>query len=152
MYKILFGLLAGIMLTITCTFVYRTYWLRDYATKPVFTRMVDTAKINYQQSIFQLNVVNANLDEKISSFNKRMDDFLVFGGIIITLLLAVTVSVYLKTETEVSKHFEERFGDYAKKVKEKHDEILTMVTRAQIEFENLQAFKKKLGTDNKNPE
>jgi len=117
MYKILFGILFGVFLTLSVTFLWRTYWLRDYVSNlPKIEKISDTSKIAIQQSIMQIKLSSANFDEKFISINKRLDDFLVFGGIIITLLLAITVSVYLKTESEVNKHFEEKFGDHIKRM------------------------------------
>ena len=91
------------------------------------------------QSFLQIKNAQSNYEEKFSSIGKRLDDFLVFGGVVITLLLAITVSVYLKTESEVDKHMKTRrkeIEDELENNKKLMDEALTeigsLLTSARI--------------------
>ena len=108
MNRLLVGILVGISITLTLTFLHRTYWLRDYVFNPISFEKIDTSKVSMAQSFLQIKNAQSNYEEKFSSIGKRLDDFLVFGGVVITLLLAITVSVYLKTESEVDKHMKTR--------------------------------------------
>ena len=110
--KILFGVLIGVFFTLSISMLYRTYWERDYIIRP--TRTIELSHTDINQTVSELKILNNNFAEKLLSVNKRLDDFLVFGGMIITLLLAIVVSIYLRTESEVEKHFKQNFKDHMK--------------------------------------
>ena len=119
--------------------MHRTYWLRDYVFNPISFEKIDTSKVSMAQSFLQIKNAQSNYEEKFSSIGKRLDDFLVFGGVVITLLLAITVSVYLKTESEVDKHMKTRrkeIEDELENNKKLMDEALTeigsLLTSARI--------------------
>ena len=140
MNKILIGIIIGIFATVAISFLYRTCWLHDYLANPIQIEKSDTTKNALLTAVNQIKSAHANIEEKFSSINKRLDDFLVFGGIIITLLLAVTVSVYLKTETEVNKHFKDNFEKYEKIVVESTNRVQTAAEKV-LAYEELVAAK-----------
>jgi len=102
--KILLGVIIGIAAVISFLIVYRAWGLHNMIQAPVCLGKSDTTKDALIQIVNQLKITNLNYQEKFDSINKRLDDFLLFGGLIITLLLAISVSVYFKTEAEVDKH------------------------------------------------
>jgi hypothetical protein len=151
MNRIFIGMLIGIFLCVAASFMYRTYWLRDYTVQPVSVENIDTTKMAIAACVNQMKSVHTNYEEKFNSVSKRLDDFLVFGGMIITLLLAVTVSVYLKTETEVSKHFKENFEAYEKRIVDSTNKV-EQATASVLTIEQLFSDKaKKLRSDENNP-
>ncbi len=144
---ILFGVLTGIVLTCGVSFIFRTWWLKDYIEAPIINNKCDTSKEALVQSVEQLKVLNASFVEKMDAVNKRLDDFLVFGGLIITLLLAISISVYLKTESEVDKHMKKDFAKNKEDIEKvcaaannklgEIEGILIIAQQKQIELENL---------------
>jgi hypothetical protein len=76
----------------------------------------DTAQKNIQPSINELNIKTLTLDEKISSVNKRFDDFYILGGLIIALLLAINIGLFVKTQSEVEDYFKNNFDIHLKRV------------------------------------
>ena len=140
--KILLGILIGIFLSFCASYLWRTYWLRDFLMTPVTVSKTDTLKETLTASIMQSKLQNAKFEENFQSINKRLDDFLIFGGMIITLLLAITVSVYLKTEAEVSKHFKENLGKYTEDAKKLVEEINKTGESAKQELALIQSSKK----------
>lgn len=137
--KIILGILIGIGLATVFTFLYRTWWLNDYIGKDVVPVKCDSTKEAMIQSVQQLQILNASFAEKIEALNKRLDDFLVFGGMVITLLLAITISVYLKTESEVSKHMNKYAEDIDKDIiknKEAIEKYLTQAAQLVQEIES----------------
>ncbi len=63
-----------------------------------------------------LVVVPSNMTEAVSSLHSRINDFYIFAGIVITLLLAINVGVYVKADDDVEKHFHENFHKYIKQM------------------------------------
>jgi len=55
-------------------------------------------------------------DEKLNSINKRLDDFLVYLGIIVTLLLSIVVASYISAENQVAKYFKEHYEEINSKL------------------------------------
>ncbi|MEO8885981.1 MAG: hypothetical protein ABI367_07955 [Mucilaginibacter sp.] len=141
MYKIIFGIIIGVFLSVSFTFLYRTYYLRDYVVSAPDLKTIKPDPIsgkNIEQAI-----INSTFDEKINSLNKRSDDFLLFGSMIITLMLGISVSVYLRTEGEVTKHFKENFSSYQEKVIEATSHIEKLLSEAQSNAEIVNALKQK---------
>lgn len=64
-----------------------------------------------------LVITMPDVNEAMSSLHSRINDFYIFAGIVITLLLAINVGVYIKADEEVDKHFRENFGTYRKKIR-----------------------------------
>jgi len=122
---ILIGLLLGIIITCGVSFIYRTWWLKDYIETPIVNNKCDTSKEALIQSVEQLKVLNAAFVDKIDAVNKRLDDFLIFGGLIITLLLAISVSVYLNTEAEVDRHMKKDFSKNKQQIEDMNADAIT---------------------------
>ncbi len=51
-------------------------------------------------------------DEKIVAINKRLDDILIFGGIIITLLLGINAGVFVNAERQVESYMRRNYQVY----------------------------------------
>lgn len=64
-----------------------------------------------------LVVTTPDVKEAVSSLHSRINDFYIFAGIVITLLLAINVGVYIKADEEVDRHFRENFDKYERRVK-----------------------------------
>jgi len=69
-----------------------------------------------QDNEVQIKQQDEIIEEKIKSFNDRLGDMYLSIGIIITLVLAIVVGVYFKTETEVAKHMQKNFGQYKSEI------------------------------------
>jgi hypothetical protein len=65
-----------------------------------------------------LVVTTADINDAVSSLHTRINDFYVFAGIVITLLLTINLAVYIKADGEVEKHINEKFGFYEKNLKD----------------------------------
>lgn len=118
--KTLFGLILGIFSTLTVIWIYRTVLMDQTAKYSITINPVDSLKnnnITVASVIKQLESTD-NTVEKISSINKRIDDILIFGGIIVTLLLGISVGVYIKAESEVDRHFKDNFDSIRNKATE----------------------------------
>jgi len=68
-----------------------------------------------------LVIPNTDMPEVVSSLHTRINDFYIFAGIVITLLLAINVGVFIRAEDEVEKHIKQNFGDIEKDIKSMRD-------------------------------
>jgi len=89
----------------------------------------------------ELNIKINAVDEKINSVNKRFDDLYLLGGTIVTLLLAINIGIFLRTQAEVDRYFKKNFEahlgritDYEKQAAEQLGKITTYV--ASLETKN----------------
>lgn len=55
--------------------------------------------------------------EKIAALNKRLDDILIFGGVIVTLLLAINAGVFVNAERQVESFMQKNFHHYHEQIK-----------------------------------
>ena len=141
--KIGLGILTGILICFLLLFGYRKV-INPYYTLLIPKFAVDTSrKISPQEDVISLKNETLGLEEKISSTNKRMDDFLVFGGIIITLLLAINIGVYINTDRQVDRHLKENFEKHREKVEKYLSEVEEMAGKVQAELELAQSHRKK---------
>lgn len=120
---ILFGIIIGIACSMSFLITYRAWGLHNLIQSPINLGKLDTTKESLIQSINQFKITTITFQEKFDSVNKRLDDFLLFGGLIITLLLALSISVYFKTEAEVDKHMKTRTQEIEKYI-EKSKQVL----------------------------
>lgn len=67
-------------------------------------------------------VMDGDINSAVNSLHTRINDFYIFAGVVITLLLAINVGVYVKADQEVDKHFRENFERYRKKIKKIYKE------------------------------
>ena len=72
--------------------------------------------IVYVTNTKALAVTTADINVAVSSLHSRINDFYIFAGIVITLLLATNIGVYIRTDGEVEKHINENFGKYKKRL------------------------------------
>ena len=140
--KILFGIAIGIGL------VFSVFWVFRKAVSPYYLLSVpkfitDTTKKSYSiEDLNNLRVQSLALEEKLASTNKRIDDLLIFGGIIITLLLAINVGVFVNAQREVDKHLKENFENHKTKILGYLAEVEETVGRAKAELELVQDLRK----------
>lgn len=106
MTKYLFGALIGILILLIIVSFYREiFMVEKYKNIPI---LLKTSKINEKDNLLiDYKIELSNIEEKIISINKRIDDLCIFGGIIVTLLLAINVSVYVNAESVVNKFLKE---------------------------------------------
>ncbi|MBS1777821.1 MAG: hypothetical protein JST70_00755 [Bacteroidetes bacterium] len=143
--KLLLGIAIGILITLSLLFYYRkTLYVEEF--HPTFSASDTTTnnKNELVQDIITLKIANNNIDEKIVSINKRFDDILIFGGIIITLLLAINVGVYVKAENEVKRHFEQHFDSYKKKIEDDAEQVKILLSQVKADAELAQKMKKEV--------
>jgi uncharacterized membrane protein len=50
-----------------------------------------------------LMIASPNMPEVVNSLHSRINDFYIFAGIVITLLLAINVGVYIKANDEIDQ-------------------------------------------------
>jgi len=133
--KILFGIILGIFSTLAVIWIYRTL-LMDKSTKySINISSIDSTNnaIDGLSIIKELESTD-NTIERISSLNKRLDDILIFGGVIVTLLLAISVGVYIRAESEVDRHFKDNFDSISKRAKEYETKLEQVSSKAQTEL------------------
>jgi len=67
---------------------------------------------------------------------------LIFGGIIVTLLLAINVAVYVNSERQVDKYFRDNFEIHKQKVLKYTTEAEEMAGKIKAELELWQNLRK----------
>jgi uncharacterized protein YneF (UPF0154 family) len=114
--KVVWGILLGFCLVFVLLWGYRNIINPNYILSiPQFVSGT-SRKRPAQEDIIALKSQSLNLEEKIASANKRVDDLLIFGGIIITLLLAINVGVYVNAEKQADKYFRDNFEIHKQKI------------------------------------
>ena len=63
---------------------------------------------NAKVLVIEVDDVNA----AVTALHTRINDFYIFAGIVITLLLAINVGVYIKADQEVDHHMRENVQRY----------------------------------------
>jgi hypothetical protein len=156
MIKVVLGILIGIFTVLIVYFSYRIYYLPD---KPItfYQTILDSARTSrtlaIREKLADIKIAEANTDEKLISINKRFDDYLLFGGIVVTLLLGIVATVYFKTEAEVAKNFDEKFGDYQKRIQAAADKVEKLLNSVEAEAEIIQGIRQTLSaSQSKTPE
>lgn len=141
--KVALGILIGFTIIFSLFYGYRKVINPHYKVSiPQF--VTDTSKIiHFQDDIAALQTQSLNLEEKLASANKRIDDMLIFGGIIITLLLAINVGVYVNAEKEVNKHFRENFDIHKEKVLKYLAEVEETAGKIKTELDLVQNIREK---------
>lgn len=66
-----------------------------------------------------LVVTTPNINESVASLHSRINDFYIFAGIVITLLLAINVGVYIRAQDEIERHIDENFEEYREQIEHK---------------------------------
>jgi len=99
--------------------------------------MRDTAQKITPLTINDIKVKLLNLDEKITSTNKRFDDLYILGGIIITLLIAINIGVFITVENKVDRYFKEHFDEHEKNIVTSEKEAGTLLGKIRLYHESL---------------
>lgn len=87
--------------------------------------------------------------ERIISLNKRIDDTLIFRGVIVTLLITICVGVYVRAESEVDRHFKDNFDTISKKASEYVSKSEQAASKAQTELAILTEIRKNVQDEQK---
>ncbi|MDF2380315.1 hypothetical protein JMG10_02465 [Nostoc ellipsosporum NOK] len=97
--KIVMGVLIGILIMTVVT------WLLKEPENAAATRL---------GRLYEMKEEKADIvyDEKIVAINKRLDDILIFGGIIITLLLGINAGVFVNAERQVESYMRRNYQVY----------------------------------------
>jgi|GEM_PF-3898810 len=102
---------------------------------------IDTIQAgNYKIEIKERNEVqikeqNELIEEKIKSLNDRIGDLYLSTTIIITLVLVIVASVYLKAGEEVEKHMNKHFGQYKSEIERMNAEAQKYLTEIRTKAE-----------------
>ena len=148
--KYLLGAVIGIFILLTIIFCYRKIFVIDryngfyyksisVLVSPSKTNDKDTLLIDYKIAL-------SNLEERNNSTNKRIDDLYIFGGIIITLLLAINISVYVNAESVVNKFLKENYNEYNEKIKNYTEQAEIEFIKLSTEVKIITEFREKIET------
>lgn len=149
MAKIIFGIICGVLLSLLLYFCY--YLGKQKREDTVYFAMEKVASIVNEKSKFKSantselmeeKLKNAVNEEKINTLNTRFNDLYVLGGIIVTVLLAINLGVYIKTEQEVAKHFTDNYSEYKNQIEEKLTESTALVQKIKAEYNSVEELKK----------
>jgi hypothetical protein len=129
--KYLLGAAIAIFIFLSIIFFYRKIFVidkyNDFYYKSI-SALMSQPKTNDKDSLLtEYKLVLSSLEERNNSTNKRIDDLYIFGAIIITLLLAINISVYVNAESVVNKYLKDNYNIYNEKIKNYAD-------KAEIEF------------------
>ena len=140
--RILWGILIGILICLTLLFGYRKV-INPYYTMSIPKFITDTSKkpIISESEINGLKTQLLSSEEKISYYNKRIDDILIFGGIIVTLLLVINVAVYTNGEKQVTKYLEDNVGSFRDRAQDLLGQIQETASSVNTEWELMQSKK-----------
>jgi len=108
--KVLMGVLLGVMLMIIVVWGFSKTNDGLVATKAGYR-----CEISSNETVL--------FEEKIISVNKRLDDILIFGGIIVTLLLGINAGVFVNAERQGESYMRRNYQFYL-------DQILADLKRA----------------------
>lgn len=152
MRQLLFFLL-GILSIIIVHTLYKNYVLGGGVKKEV----LKTIPSQISPKFVQNDSMNTNKDynienqieiktinERIQSINQRFDDLYIFGGIIITLVLAIIVSVYIRAESEVDKHFKDNFEKYKNQIIKNSIEAEKIISEIKVKAVLLEELKRNI--------
>lgn len=101
---------------------------------PTYSFKMNNSRLD-SVSVVEIKLGLAKTDEQIVSINKRIDDFYIFAGIIITLLLAINIAVYVNAEKEVEKHMTANYKTYQKQITDYVKQAQIAVGKIQAELE-----------------
>jgi hypothetical protein len=68
--------------------------------------------IVYVTNTQALVIHDAGLEPTVNALHSRINDFYIFAGIVITLLLAINVGVFVRADEEVDKQIKGSFGSH----------------------------------------
>jgi uncharacterized protein YneF (UPF0154 family) len=116
--KIVMGVLIGILIMTVVT------WLLKEPENAAATRL---------GRLYEMKEEKADIvyDEKIVAINKRLDDILIFGGIIITLLLGINAGVFVNAERQVESYMQKNFHHYSDQIQNNVKRVEQMVEHAE---------------------
>jgi len=148
--KILIGIFFGMIISL----LFYIFWDNVILTKREnkFIIPIDTAQAKglINKEIIDKPITRIfQLDEEITSFNQRLDDLYILGGIIIALLLAINIGVYIKAEAEIEKHFKDSFSKYKEQVINCVNEAESLIKKAQTELDLISKQVRSIKADKK---
>jgi hypothetical protein len=138
-------ILLSILITLSMMYTHNMGYKAALNNQKVSIKVLDKTLKTVKDSI----EVSSNLalqEERITSLNKRFDDFYVLGGIILTLMFILVASVYIKSEKDVKTHLDQNFEAHKEEIQAKLDkateflsEIETtraLVSQAKVSIQN----------------
>ncbi|MFZ6024240.1 MAG: hypothetical protein ACOYVG_07260 [Bacteroidota bacterium] len=141
--KVLFGILLG-MIIVLCLLYGSKKVINPYYTLTIPKFLTDTTKKKYlQEDLIEIKNQTLTIEEKFASVNKRLDDMLVFGGIILTLILAINIGVFVNSERQVDKHMKDNFEIHKNKVLNTLSDVEKTAGRIKAELDIAQDLRKK---------
>jgi hypothetical protein len=146
MIKFLLGVLVGFFILLVIYFCYSKFFIDERFNNESNNSSISISPKTNQEanSLIEYKIALSNFEEKISSLNKRFDDLLIFEGIIITLLLGISVAVYVNAESIVEKHLKENYEKYNAKIKSYADQSETDFIKLQTQIDLTMDLKEKL--------
>jgi len=63
-----------------------------------------------------LIIAEPDVNAVVSSLHSRINDFYIFAGIVITLLLAINVGVFVKADDEIDTQIKKSFGKHEEQI------------------------------------
>lgn len=85
-----------------------------------------------------LAIHDAGLEPSVNASHSRINDFYIFAGIVITLLLAINVGVFVRADEEVDKQIQKTFKKHEKAIVKLIEKYRNLYSNLQ-ENENRQA-------------
>ncbi len=142
--KIFLGIVIGVFISLVSLFIYHTYlvnknieYINSISDKITKINSTDLIKLNELTDV-----------EKFNSLNKRIDDFCIFGGIIITLLLVINIGVWFQADSIVRKHLHDNFGKHTKQINNDVNESRQLVGEIKTQLELTSQLKEKYNVAN----
>jgi hypothetical protein len=96
-----------------------TFMRSRYLLSSVFGGMIGACCVLivvYVTNARALEITAVNVNEAVSSLHTRINDFYIFAGIVVTLLLAINIGVFVRADDEVENHIRENFGKYENRI------------------------------------
>lgn len=119
MNKIFFGIFVGIAVSLLGVFIFSKLGSKSIEQKinNTYSYIKDIYQpADLKEKIEAFQKKSEITDEKINTINTRFNDMYVLGGVIITLLLGINISVYIRAENEVNKHFKENYNKHKEQI------------------------------------
>jgi hypothetical protein len=146
--KYLLSALCGIFLFLIVCLIFKVCFFdekrSDFHSHEMIT--IKNPKLSDPDNvIIDMKVAITSLEEKISAMHTRFEDLYIFAGIIITLLLAINVTVYVRAESEVEKQIKGYDKIYSEKIAEYIQQAEVQVFKLNTEIDLIIKMKERLG-------
>jgi hypothetical protein len=96
-----------------------------------------------------LSIHDAGLEPAVNALHSRINDFYIFSGIVITLLLAINVGVFVRADDEVDRQIRESLGKHQEEIMKIVEDYRNLYSYLKEREKDLKIKKQKNG-GNKN--